>query len=541
MHKLLLVEDHDATLFITKALLTSHGYEVETAVNGEEALEKARKRMPDIILSDVYMPVMDGYTLCKEVKKDAHLNPIPFIFYSATFVKDEDKQFGLDLGAEAYLLKTQEPEHFMEELNGVLEKCQTTHPDTVTTPTAVEEVYGKEYPQALMGKLEDKVSQLEKSNRSLTILCDFNTAIVHSLEESELLQSICRTIIETGGYQLVWIGIAGAEENTPPRPAVQVGFEAGYLENRQINWADTMLGEDPAECAIRTGEPCLLGGYLANSGAEAWHGEAAELGYNSMIALPLIGTHSDVFAVLNIYSNKADAFNAEEVGLLTRLANDLAYGIVAHKERVARKLAEEEVRKGEIKYSHLIDSLGADYFLYSHNPNGVFTDLSPSITDMLGYSQEEFQSHYTQYMTDSPKNKNVERFTELSLQGEVQPAYEIEITHKDGSARTLEVSEIPVFDKKGAVIAIEGIAHDITEREKIKETLEKLVTERTASLQVEIKERKKAEVDLQRTIEDLEHFTELVVGREEEMIRLKEEINSLLAEAGRKEKYKIAK
>ena len=86
--------------------------------------------------------------------------------------------------------------------------------------------------------------------------------------------------------------------------------------------------------------------------------------------------------------------------------------------------------------------------------------------NVLGYSQEEFLAHYSKYMTDNPDNEKVIKYTDLTLKGIKQPPYEVEIHHNNGSVRTLKVQEVPVFDEEGKVIAVEGIAEDITNRKK---------------------------------------------------------------------------
>ncbi len=138
-----------------------------------------------------------------------------------------------------------------------------------------------------------------------------------------------------------------------------------------------------------------------------------------------------------------------------------------------RKQAEEALRISERKYRRLTENLREDYFFYSHGTDGVFTYLSPSVKDMLGYTPEEFMTHYTNYLTDDPVNKLVETYTELSIQGVQQLPYEVEIYHKDGGKQRLEVSETPVFGDDGHVIAVEGVAHDITSRKLAEEALRK--------------------------------------------------------------------
>ncbi|NJL59026.1 MAG: PAS domain S-box protein, partial [Desulfobacteraceae bacterium] len=95
------------------------------------------------------------------------------------------------------------------------------------------------------------------------------------------------------------------------------------------------------------------------------------------------------------------------------------------------------------------------------------TYISPSFTNVLGYSEEDAKLGIMNYLTDNPANKQaIEKF-ELSLSGTRQAQYEVEMYHKDGSLRFLELTEYPVLSKNFSVEHIEGIAHDITERKHI--------------------------------------------------------------------------
>ncbi|HUT31112.1 MAG TPA: PAS domain S-box protein [Sedimentisphaerales bacterium] len=136
-----------------------------------------------------------------------------------------------------------------------------------------------------------------------------------------------------------------------------------------------------------------------------------------------------------------------------------------------RKLAEQAKQEAEQKYRRIVESLRQEYFFYSHGPDGVFTYVSPSITNVIGYSQKDFLTHYTKYLTDSRINTAAVYHANLSIRGEQQPPYEVEIYHKDRTIHRLEVTEVPVFDADGAVIAVEGIAHDITEHRKAQDAL----------------------------------------------------------------------
>ncbi|MDD5209583.1 MAG: PAS domain S-box protein [Elusimicrobiales bacterium] len=141
------------------------------------------------------------------------------------------------------------------------------------------------------------------------------------------------------------------------------------------------------------------------------------------------------------------------------------YGRVWHFHDISkRRIAETRIRESEEKYRRLVENLGKEYFFYQHDKKGIFNYLSPTITDTLGYSQKEFLTHFTRYLTDNPRNRDVEKYTALTLRGIQQPAYEVEIYHKNGSIHWLEVTETPLRGPDGKITGVEGLAHDITAR-----------------------------------------------------------------------------
>jgi PAS domain S-box-containing protein len=131
--------------------------------------------------------------------------------------------------------------------------------------------------------------------------------------------------------------------------------------------------------------------------------------------------------------------------------------ITAQSDRQKRVLADTEQ-----KFQRLVEGLTHNYFFYRHGIDGVFTYVSPSMGKVLGYSQTEFKTHFSEFLTDSPGNSAVHANTELTLSGVSPPPYRVEIFHKNGSVHTLEVSEFPIFDSDKNVTGVEGLARDIT-------------------------------------------------------------------------------
>lgn len=165
MTRVLVVDDKPENLYLLRALLRGSGFDVQEAQHGQEALDKARLSPPDVVVSDLLMPVMDGYTLLRHWKADAQLRTRPFIVYTATYTDALDEQLARDLGADAFILKPAEPDVVLQRLREVLASARPAAP-TAALPEQQETIL-REYNVVLLGKLEDKMRELEAANRRL--------------------------------------------------------------------------------------------------------------------------------------------------------------------------------------------------------------------------------------------------------------------------------------------------------------------------------------------------------------------------------------
>lgn len=121
----------------------------------------------------------------------------------------------------------------------------------------------------------------------------------------------------------------------------------------------------------------------------------------------------------------------------------------------------------------LIASLGSKYFFYAYDVNGVFTYVSPSVRHILGYEPAEFITHYSEHLADNPFTGDLGKYSQAASCAEKSSPYEIEIQGKDGAPHWLELVKLPVIDEFGAMVAVEGVAHDITSRKITEETLKR--------------------------------------------------------------------
>ena len=117
--RILVVDDEIYIVHILDFSLGMEGYEVVTALDGEQALEKARAEKPDLIVLDIMMPKLDGYETCKRLKADATTKDIPVILLSAKG-RNVDQKVGFEVGADDYITKPFSPRKLVERINAIL-------------------------------------------------------------------------------------------------------------------------------------------------------------------------------------------------------------------------------------------------------------------------------------------------------------------------------------------------------------------------------------------------------------------------------------
>lgn len=149
MAKRLLIVDDEAKLLRAVAVdLRAEGYDVETAASGAEALLNVAKSLPDLIISDIRMPGMDGYQLALRLRENPRTALIPIIFLSA---KDTtaDRIEGFRVGVDAYVTKPFEPDELIAIIAGILSRVERTH-------TEIARIIGKTEEQASAGQFIDE-------------------------------------------------------------------------------------------------------------------------------------------------------------------------------------------------------------------------------------------------------------------------------------------------------------------------------------------------------------------------------------------------
>jgi len=167
MMRVLIVDDNPQNRYLLRMLLQGNGYRVEEATDGAQALSMAQQHPPSLVISDLLMPVMDGYTLLRHWRADERLKDIPFVVYTATYTEPQDERLALDLGASAFIIKPAELEPFMARVQAVLMQGTCGKAPAVLEGDPKHGGLDATYSEVLSRKLQKKVKQLEETNRAL--------------------------------------------------------------------------------------------------------------------------------------------------------------------------------------------------------------------------------------------------------------------------------------------------------------------------------------------------------------------------------------
>jgi CheY-like chemotaxis protein len=162
---ILVVEDVPNILDLLDVTLRFKGYPVITASNGAEALEMVPEQPPALVITDIMMPRMDGYTLAFNLRRNPETSHIPIIFLSATYVTPEDKDFAMSLGAVRFMEKPVDTEDFLLTVAEVL-----TNPKSALSPPMDKQQFMDGYRRRLEVKLGHKNAQIVRNERLLQTL-----------------------------------------------------------------------------------------------------------------------------------------------------------------------------------------------------------------------------------------------------------------------------------------------------------------------------------------------------------------------------------
>jgi diguanylate cyclase (GGDEF)-like protein len=175
----------------------------------------------------------------------------------------------------------------------------------------------------------DRLAELRRQYR---VLSASNRTLIYSVSEHELLQDVCRALVNIGGYRFAWIGCFGAHPDIAPQPTASAAWGNGALDPSQLGGMHALGDQTPAFRAMREWAPQIVHDIEDWRWSAAWRAQARQRGHAAALAMPLL-TDDQCLGVLEVYTDQSAAFEMAEVVLLNEIAADLAFGVVTMRTR----------------------------------------------------------------------------------------------------------------------------------------------------------------------------------------------------------------
>ena len=294
-------------------------------------------------------------------------------------------------------------------------------------------------------------------SRALLTISQCNHAVVRAQTEQELLESICRNMVDAGGYRMAWVGYAEQDAARQVCPVAHAGFEEGYLSLAQITWGEGEHGRGPTGRAIRTGKPEINRLTQTDDTLSPWREEALKRGYLSSIALPL-RSGEQTLGALTLYSEEPEAFDQNEVKLLSDLAEDLSFGIDTIRTRAERGRAEEELRLTQFSLEHASDPV------FWMDSQGRTVYVNEAACRSLGRTREELLS--LSILDIDPSRFLPKAGRPYGRSSRLKNSITLETCHRTGDGRIFPVEVTSNYLQfRGKEYAF-AFARDITERKR---------------------------------------------------------------------------
>ena len=350
--RILIVDDENDARELLGTAFAAWGFSVEEAGNGAQALELARRTPPDLILSDLMMPEMDGFVLCRSVKQDAALREVPFVLYTATRAEAGEDELAARLGAARLLHKPLE----LEELRAaVLAELRRPRDGKPAAPEAgADPRLDRDYMEILSAKLREKSRALEEALARLASSEEMYRRLVENTPDIVYLRSSDRGLLYCS-----------------PRAGATLGHTAAFLTENPYFWLASVHPEDRprAEAAFAAGgaSRCVDVEYRIRTAAGAWRwfrdkavcrpGPGGEVLFD--------GIASDVTArkeaEQRLMESQARLFEAQKLELVGRLSGGVAHDlnnllgpVLGYADSLAASLPPGDLRQfelGEIRRS----------------------------------------------------------------------------------------------------------------------------------------------------------------------------------------------
>jgi PAS domain S-box-containing protein len=455
MATILIVDDHEANRELLTTLLGYQNHQTIEARDGAEGLERAREVQPDLIITDILMPAMDGYEFTHRLRADPALASIPVIFYSAHYLMHEARALAERCGVEYVVSKPVEPQELVKTVDAAL----GLKPVAVAPPP---EDFDREHIRVLTDKVSTQAEEVQNLNARLEALIEIGHELNVAQDPSKLVERYCRAAREVIGAMC-----ASACITDESGRAVRRYCSGGMTPQHPEDPCPTCELRGPVVDVLAHGE-CRRGRF--------WPGGAMALGcmpdlgsLDSYLVAPVL-TRTRTYGWIGLGNKLGDAgFSAEDEQLLTTLAAQLAMGyensrlfeeLKQRAEDLEREVSER--RRSEEKYRMVVEQASDGIIII--DPNGNFIEVNPKMLEMLGYTRTQFLELNLRDLIPKDDQSRDPMRLDLLRSGKVVRK-ERRFIRRDGSLIDVELGITALED------GIQAIVRDVSERNRLETQL----------------------------------------------------------------------
>jgi diguanylate cyclase (GGDEF)-like protein len=304
----LVIDDDAAIRLLAREVLEQGGLRVAEAANGAAGLAAFARERPDLVLLDVQMPEMDGFTVCRELRRLAGGRHVPVLMMT-----------GLD------------------DAGSIDQAYQSGATDFITKPINWPILGHRARYMLRAGRTFDELKQHEEKlarlGRIRTVLSGINAALMRIHDRSKLFDEVCQIAVDHGSFRLAWVGMV-EDGALYAKPEAWAGHEQGYLAEVGESVRGVPDAEGAGKLVLLSGEPLVVN-CIAADPRVLYKKAALARGYGSLVILPL-KVEGRIAGLMGLYAGEEDFFTEEEMKLLDELAGDVSFGLdyLAKQERL---------------------------------------------------------------------------------------------------------------------------------------------------------------------------------------------------------------
>jgi len=464
MTTILVVDDRPVNREFLRTLLGYRGDRVLEASDGAEALRLIKAEPPDLVISDILMPTMDGYEFVRQMRNDPASANIPVIFSTAHYLDREAKALADACGVSHIIYKPGEPEMILRTVDEVSGGCpQPTN--------EVMEEFDREHVRVLTDRLSRRTDDLRRVNERMAALIELGHQMAAERDPLYLLESFCHSARRIVGAKYAAIAVLDDDNETPlhfltsgmtPEAAAAIGAppagrgllgfllsDGGVVRTQAINTHPRSSGFPPNHPPMTS----FLGAAISSSSRK----------YGALYLTDKIGceefSSDDEKLIAMLAAQVGIAYeNAKRFEELQRRATELE-GTVK-----LRLQAEDALRESNQTLQSLVQT--SPLAIIATDLDGNVKSWNSAAERMFGWTESEVSGRHYSTLTDY-NPPEIDSFIDIALQGGIAGGLEATCQRKDGSLIDVSISSAGLRDGRDNISGVMAVIADITERKHL--------------------------------------------------------------------------